>query len=284
MKMILRLIYPVMVLFLLGACTAVAVEPESNGPQALPDTPAELVLEMPIASESQPDQEITDDLQTIWVSPDQQDCEGVDPQQCVQVKWEQDADWDVFSGQITGYTFEPGYEYELVVEKRRGETSAPNTVSNTATVKWRVVEITRTRQVGGSQGGVVSISSKDIPGQDIPGKDASGFGSIQWVLVDFGQPLLDTTQIVMTFNFDEMQVSGSSGCNNFSGGFTFDEFQIGFGPMGMTMMACEQNIMDQESFFLNLLAQTNAYEILGDQLTLSTPDGQTLVFVQMAIE
>jgi heat shock protein HslJ len=255
MKMKLRFYYPAMALLLLGACTA--VESENNVPEGLPETPAdtEMETEIPNPSEPQPEQEITGKLKTIWIGPELKDCTGVAPQQCMQIKWEQDAGWEYFYNQIAGFTFEPGFEYELIVEERKVE----NPPADAPSLAWHLVEVTSKMQV-----------------QKV--MDLTSFGNTQWMLVDIGQPLLDTTQIMIVFDFKEMRVSGNSGCNNFFGGFSFDDDQIGFGPMGSTMMACEQLIMDQEFLFLNLLAQTKGYEILGDHLALMAADGQTLVF------
>ncbi|MBE9524667.1 MAG: META domain-containing protein [Chloroflexi bacterium] len=256
MKMKLRFIFPAMALLFLGACAA--VEPENNGPDALPETPAEKDVETEIPMPSEPESEpaYTGILKTIWIGPELKDCTGVAPQKCMQIKWEQDADWGLFYNQITGFTFEPGYEYELIVEERQVE----NPPADAPSLAWHLVEIT-----------------SKTPQQE--GEDTAAFGSTQWMLVDMGQSLLSTTQIMITFNLEEMQISGNSGCNSFFGGFTLDEGQIGFGPMGSTRMACETNIMDQEFFFLNLLAQTSEYQILGDQLKLITSDGQSLIFM-----
>jgi hypothetical protein len=49
---------------------------------------------------------------TIYVGPNLVDCIGVAPQQCLLIKENPDDDWSLFYGQIEGFDFEEGYEYE----------------------------------------------------------------------------------------------------------------------------------------------------------------------------
>ena len=53
---------------------------------------------------------------TLYVGPTQADCVGVAPQLCLLVKEYPDADYTYFYSNIDGFTFVPGYEYELRVQ------------------------------------------------------------------------------------------------------------------------------------------------------------------------
>ncbi len=46
-----------------------------------------------------------------------QDCVGVGPQKCLLVKQDGDTDWKFFYTRIEGFTYEPGYEYKLLVKR-----------------------------------------------------------------------------------------------------------------------------------------------------------------------
>ncbi len=259
MNIQLRIIFPVVLLLLLGACTA--VKPGINPSQASTDTPVEndLPEETPIPSQPSADHEVTPILKTISIGPQLVDCTGVAPQQCMRIKWQQDADWELFYDQILGFEFEPGFQVEMIVEERQVQ----NPPADASSLEWLLVEIiSKTKLIDESQ--LVEL------------------GDTPWKLVDMGQPLLSTTRIDITFNIQELQVSGNGGCNNFFGGFTIEDMNISFGPMGSTMMACEQAIMDQEFFFLNLLSQTKTIEISGDQLQLITSQGKALIFNALA--
>lgn len=51
----------------------------------------------------------------MFVAADQVDCQGVAPMRCLQVRYSPDEPWQLFYDGITGFTYEPGYTYELVV-------------------------------------------------------------------------------------------------------------------------------------------------------------------------
>jgi hypothetical protein len=55
------------------------------------------------------------EVKTLFVGPELVECVGVAPQQCMQVKEDADGEYGLFYNQIEGFTFEPGFEYELSV-------------------------------------------------------------------------------------------------------------------------------------------------------------------------
>ena len=72
------------------------------------------------------------------------------------------------------------------------------------------------------------------------------------------------------------QVSGSGGCNRFTGGFTLKGDTLRFSRMASTMMACVDG-MEQEGRFLRDLAKVARYRIAGDQLELMDDSGATIM-------
>ena len=58
---------------------------------------------------------------TVFVGPYLVDCEGVAPQKCMLVKEDAKDDWTLFYDQIQGFEYEPGFEYELVVQEDKVE-------------------------------------------------------------------------------------------------------------------------------------------------------------------
>jgi len=66
-------------------------------------------------------------------------CSGVAPMQCLQVRENPQDNWRLHYGAIEGFTFEPGYLYEL---KIREETIA-NPPADGSSKKWTLVEILR---------------------------------------------------------------------------------------------------------------------------------------------
>ncbi|WP_067703779.1 DUF4377 domain-containing protein [Nocardia jejuensis] len=54
----------------------------------------------------------------LYVAEETVPCTGVAPQECLQVRRDPNAEWELHYGGITGFDFEPGFSYHLVVEQR----------------------------------------------------------------------------------------------------------------------------------------------------------------------
>jgi heat shock protein HslJ len=94
-----------------------------------------------------------------------------------------------------------------------------------------------------------------------------------WTLTALmGQPPLPVTAITAEFGADG-RVTGSSGCNTYSGPYEVDGNKLSFGqPMASTMMACEPAVMAQEAVYMEALGSVASYEIKDDKLTLYDGD------------
>lgn len=67
-----------------------------------------------------------------------------------------------------------------------------------------------------------------------------------------GKPVLAKTEPTLDFAADG-QVSGNGSCNRFFGGFKLTGEGLGIGPLGASMMACEEPVMKQERLFHDIL-------------------------------
>jgi len=82
--------------------------------------------------------------------------------------------------------------------------------------------------------------------------------------------------------FENGEVSGTSGCNRFFGAYEVDGNSISIGPLGSTLMACPPPLMDQEFGFLTAVQSAATYKISGDTLTMSNAEGEVVVtFVEL---
>lgn len=96
--------------------------------------------------------------------------------------------------------------------------------------------------------------------------------------------LIADTTITLVFG-DGGQVSGSSGCNSFSGSYTSDGAgSIQIGQLASTMMACvePEGVMDQEAQFLAALPLATTYSVEGNVLDLRSADGAMQVRAEAA--
>ena len=110
-----------------------------------------------------------------------------------------------------------------------------------------------------------------------PAGDGSLTGTA-WVLTKIGGEL-PLGQEEITLVVDESSAGGNSGCNYYGGTPQVTDGTFRLDELVATVRACEDaRLMDQESEYLAILAQTSAWEIEGGELTLRTADGLTLMF------
>jgi len=99
-----------------------------------------------------------------------------------------------------------------------------------------------------------------------------------WVLTDrvsLGTPLAD---VAVDAVFDGNTVSGISGCNGYSRGYSIDGRRMTMGAMGpTTQMFCEGAAGKVEPAYLKRLGQVGRFRITGSNLTLSTRAGHRLL-------
>jgi heat shock protein HslJ len=78
--------------------------------------------------------------------------------------------------------------------------------------------------------------------------------------------------------FADGRVSGAGSCNRFMGGYTVgaDGLTLEMSQMASTMMACPDELMQQERIFLDTLGAVTGYSVAGNVLTLKTADGKTI--------
>ena len=95
-----------------------------------------------------------------------------------------------------------------------------------------------------------------------------------------GQPLVANSAISASFSTDGT-VSGSAGCNRYNGKYTVSGDSLTFSVnMAMSMMMCEQAVMDQETAYINTLGQVKTYSVADSQLTLKDASGKTILVFQ----
>lgn len=68
------------------------------------------------------------------------------------------------------------------------------------------------------------------------------------------------------------RLTGSSGCNRLFGGYELDGDSLKLSPMGMTRMACQPEVMEQEQALMRAFEQAKTYSIVEDTLKLMNGD------------
>ena len=139
---------------------------------------------------------------------------------------------------------------------------------------------------------VAAVSGIGLAGCDSGGMTApdankeSGTGSVAalvgptWRVVTIeGAKVLDGTQLTASFTSDS-RVSGSSGCNLYSGRAEAQTGRLSIGALAATLMACQADgVMPQEQRYLAALQAATTFSVSGNELRLgrSAPD-VTLVY------
>ncbi|MCA9989502.1 MAG: META domain-containing protein [Anaerolineales bacterium] len=79
----------------------------------------------------------------------------------------------------------------------------------------------------------------------------------------------------ITAQFSNGQVSGSAGCNTYSGTYEIQADQITIGQPAATLMFCSEpeGVMDQETAYLAALVASTSFKITGDVLELFDANG-----------
>ena len=202
------------------------------------------------------------EIVTMYIDAELRDCEGgAGPQKCMRVRFDQDEDWLFFYDQIEGFEFKTGNRYTLLVEKHQVE----NPPADASSLRYVLAEV---------------VSAEEV--------DVTNFGGLYsnlWKLHSMGSESSQHTIVTgseATFELDPANgsVAGTTGCNRYFGPVELNDDQktIRFGALGMTRMACSEELNQQEYEFMRILEKVTHYSLEGERLTLFTDGEQQLVF------
>ncbi len=92
-----------------------------------------------------------------------------------------------------------------------------------------------------------------------------------------GLPVPEEVEIsalfVQTDEVGQGQVSGIAACNNYTAGYTVEDENITVGPASTTRKFCEEPLNELEQGYLATLQTGETFQILGDQLSISSSEG-----------
>ena len=126
---------------------------------------------------------------------------------------------------------------------------------------------------------VILAFAENAPAQDT----SSGLFGKTWTLTEMEGRHFSADKPNLEFNRDTKRVSGSGGCNRFSGTFEIDGSRLKFSPIVSTKMAClAADVQRTETSFFQLLETTTRFEVEGNTLRLYAGDSPILVFVDWA--
>ncbi len=131
--------------------------------------------------------------------------------------------------------------------------------------------------------GVLVLSQNGVAGLTFFGQTNS-LSKTAWNVTGYNNgeqavvsPIINT-ELTLTFG-DDGVVSGSSGCNTFSGPYTNSNQTISIGPLATTLMACvePEGISEQEADYVTALQNSTTWQIQGNVLHLRTADDELAI-------
>lgn len=85
-----------------------------------------------------------------------------------------------------------------------------------------------------------------------------------------------------TFQASDSTVSGSGGCNRYTGTYTASGSELTFGPLATTMMACSGPAGEVETAYLANLALSKTFTATAETLTIFDASGATILVYAVA--
>lgn len=205
----------------------------------------------------------TTETSTLWVNSEKVPCEGVAPQQCLQVQrgeiLQEDA-WELLYTNIEGFDYESGFIYKL---KIAAEKLNPATVpADASSIKYTLIEVLDKKEV---------LVFADQRLHDI------------WALEAIAGKPLETSQFsgrnrqpVLEIFIKEKRIGGTDGCNNLFGQITtVTGSKISFDKIGGTKMACSDMSLSYK--YGQALAATKTYKLDGLKLFFFDTDGKEVL-------
>ena len=199
------------------------------------------------------------------------DCVGVGPQQCLNVRESDEADWTLWYDPIEGFEHEAGYDYRLMVN----ETTISDPPADASSIRWTLIEVLEKTPVATSDANPILRPWKlsSFGPAAVLGDEATT------ALVEGALASLPADNPVTLGLQEEGRVGGFDGCNRYFGDFQIEGgHQIVQGPKGATMMACPDGRMDLEQAFLRNLESATRVFVRGEGLELESDAGVVMVF------
>ena len=120
------------------------------------------------------------------------------------------------------------------------------------------------------------------------GSSESALANTEWRLVSLGpgagpEPVVVGSEVTAGFTPDG--ISGSTGCNSYSGAYRVNNGSLTTEGLSWTEAGCPSREMwVQEDRFQRLLAAVQSFEVSGDQLVISSGEGDSVLIFRRAGE
>ena len=193
----------------------------------------------------------------LWVNSYKKDCEGVGPMTCLLIQENEVIDeqgWTYLYQDIEGFTFEPGYRYQLEVRiTKLDPATVPADASN---LKYELLEV---------------LEKSSDQRSNI--HDIWALETIKEVPIQLSD---ENNRPILEVHVSENKVMGKGTCNQYGGDIVLlTESDFKLDDIHSTLIGCPDQAI--ESAFLEQLAQTATYRIAELKLYLYAANGDEIL-------
>jgi heat shock protein HslJ len=131
-----------------------------------------------------------------------------------------------------------------------------------------------------------TVSTQQVTITVIPAAPENPLAGTAWMASSYNNGTGAVVSVMagtnVTAAFDASQLSGSGGCNSYSGTYSVSGSNIAVSPLATGQMMCgEPGVMEQEQQFLAALQSAATYQLDGNRLELRRADGAlAVIFVR----
>ncbi|WP_316818778.1 DUF4377 domain-containing protein [Pedobacter nyackensis] len=192
------------------------------------------------------------------IKEDLASCTGVAPMTCMQVKYKNSKNWELFYSKISGFNYKSGYRYVLLVNR----TKRTNVPADASAYEYKLKKVLKR----------VKMKENTTTAWDFVLKH-------KWKLIQMNGVTQTASPVYMTFDGTKKRVGGKSGCNTFFGGYDKSDDKLTFKQMAGTRMACSEELNKLEHQFLSLIGdKTFKYDVADQTLNLYQNNKLVLMF------
>lgn len=194
----------------------------------------------------------------LTLGPDPVPCADGRPGACLRTTGPGGDVWIMGIDEIAGFTYEPGFTYELLVE----EASAASALAAAAPPQLTLIEVLSKQPA--AESGAALVNRLGGRSWRLASLQPSGYSAAAWAASD----------ITLQFDPEAGRLSGFAGCNSYTASFTLIGERLQVAPAAATLKACpSETTMALEREYLTRIAGASAVAIAGDRLDLSLADG-----------
>ncbi len=203
----------------------------------------------------------------LTVAPDPVDCADGTPGACVRVTDRSGDIWITRPNEIVGFTYEPGFAYELLVE----EPSEVSEAESPTPLRLTLIRVL-SKQAGGASE------------QKLTERLDQG----EWLLAsvspsDQSEAAWAASGITARFDVGGGRLSGFAGCNDYFAALAVTGDRIQLSGLGATRKACTpETVLALEQDYLTQIAKAASFAVTPGRLVLSLSDGSGMEFHRAA--